>query len=64
MNNFRLAWFNYLLYITTWVKKKKFGKKIFISIKVGENIYGGNPNAPEGSEAKKLFDVNKIKKKI
>jgi len=36
-----LAWFNFILYITSWV---------------GENIYGGNPDAADHSSAKELFD--------
>jgi len=36
-----IGWFTFFLYITTWV---------------AENIYGGNPNAAEGTVAKELFD--------
>jgi len=36
-----IAWFTFILYITTWV---------------GENVYRGNPDAPEESEERKLFD--------
>ncbi|KAF2072848.1 hypothetical protein CYY_005825 [Polysphondylium violaceum] len=35
-----IGWFAYILFITTWV---------------GVNIYGGDPNAVEGSDAKILF---------
>jgi len=36
-----VGWFTYLVYITDWV---------------GEQIYGGDPHADEGTEARKLFD--------
>jgi len=35
-----IGWFSYILFITTWV---------------GVNIYGGNPNDPDGSPEKILF---------
>lgn len=45
VNVTRVAWFTYMVYITTWV---------------GESIYHGQPNAPEGSDAKNNYDVGDV----
>lgn len=42
ITDFRVGWFTFFLFMTTWV---------------GENVYGGDPDADDDSHAKHQFDV-------
>ncbi len=43
MDRFRISWFTFILFITDWV---------------GEEIFGGDPFAGEGSDSRAAYDVS------